>query len=444
MFEKEFEEIKSIAKKHNISHYDAYLSTSHSLSIRIFHGDIDSFNYSDALGLGLRIIIGERTGYAYTEKLDRESLEATLCNARDNARIVDYKEEVKLGNYPPITKKLDIYSEALSKISVEDKIKKAKEIEKASYDSDKRIVNVPQSIIGNNESYVKIANSCGMTKEYITNACYGLSFCLAKKDDETKSGYFEHLSRNFNDINAVEISSRAAKKAIELLGAREISSGNYPVLFNNEMAATLLSTFWGIFSAKAVHEGQSLLKGQLHKEIASPHLTIIDDALLDGGYNTRPLDDEGYPSQTTELITAGTLNTYLHNSITALKDGIPSTGNASRSYKTTIGISPSNLYIKPGISTKKEISSSVKNYIEIVQLAGMHSGCNTISGDFSMSAQGFYCENSERKYPIHNFTVSGNFFNLMKQIIGIAEDLSFKLSAIGAPSILVDELSISG
>jgi len=444
MFEKEFQHIQKLAKKYDIQYYDVYLSKSKAFSVKIFRQDIDSFNYSDSTGLGIRVILDDITGYSYTEKLDRESLESALRNARENAKSVDFKEKIVLDNYPAIDENLDIYNKDLSGIPVEDKIKKAKELEKIALDYDKRIVNVPHALISDNESFFKIANSSGLNKEYSTNACYGLSFCLAKEGEETKSGYFEAQSRDFNDIKPQNISNEAAQRALDLLGAREIKSDNYPILFNNEMSATLLSTFWRIFSAKTVQEGQSLLKGQLGKNIAHSIVNIIDDALLNNGYNTRPFDDEGYPSRKTELIADGLLQSFLHNTITALKDGTVSTGNASRSYKSTINISPSNLYIKPGLSSKNDLYSKFPKCLEIVQLSGMHSGCNTISGDFSMGAQGFYCENGKRKYPIHNFTVSGNFLQLMKQVVGIADDLKFKLSAIGAPSILVEYLSISG
>jgi len=444
MFEKEFQQIEEFAIKHGIQHYDVYLSKSKAFSVKIFRQDIDSFNYSDSIGLGIRVILDDITGYSYTEKLDRDSLEAALCNARENAKSVDFKETVILENHPSIDEDLDIYNKGLLRIPVEDKIEKAKELEQIALGYDKRIVNVPHTLIGDNESLIKIANSGGLNKEYSTNACYGYSFCLAKEGEETKSGYFEALSRDFNDIKPQNISNEAAQKALELLGAREIQSGNYPILFNNEMSATLLSTFWGIFSAKSIQEGQSLLKGQLGMNIANPIVNIIDDALLNKGYSTRPLDDEGYPSQKTEMIADGVLRSFLHNTITALKDNTNSTGNASRSYKSTINISPSNLYIKPGLSSKNDLYSKFPKCLEIVQLSGMHSGCNAISGDFSMGAQGFYYENGQRKYPIHNFTVSGNFLQLMKQIVGIADDLKFKLSAIGAPSILVEDLSISG
>jgi len=444
MFEKEFQDIHDLAKKHEIQHYDAYLSKSKSFSVKIFHHDIDTFKYSDSIGLGIRVIIDDITGYSYTEKLDKESLNKALVSAKNNAKAVDFKEIAILENYPSIKEELDIYNKDLENIPVENKIEKAKELEKIALASDKRIINVPHALIGDNESLFKIANSTGLNKEYTTNACYGLSFCLAKEGDETKSGAFEIMSRDFNDIDPKKISKEAAQKALELLGAREIQSGNYPVLFNNEMSATLLSTFWSIFSAKKVQEGQSLMREQLGKNVAHSIVNIIDDALLNTGYNTRPFDDEGYPSQKTVLISDGRLQSYLHNTITALKDGTISTGNASRSFKTSINISPSNLYIKPGSSSKDDLYSVFPKCIEIVQLSGMHSGCNTISGDFSMGAQGFYCEGGQRKYPIHNFTVSGNFLNLLKHIVGLADDLKFKLSAIGSPSILVENLSISG
>ncbi len=444
MFEKEFQNIHDLAKIHDIIDYDVYLSKSKSFSVKIFRQDIDAYNYSDSIGLGIRVIHDGSTGYSYTEKLDNESLNTALLSAKNNARTVDYKETVVLKNYPSVNENLDIYNDELEKIPVENKIKKAKEIEKIALDSDKRIINVPHALVGDNESLFKIANSNGLDKEYATNACYGLAFCLAKDDNETKSGSSETMSRDFDDIDPIKISNEAVLKALELIGAREIDSGNYPVLFNNEMSATLLSTFWSIFSAKNVQEGQSLLRGQLGQNIAHPIVSIIDDALFSAGYNTRPFDDEGYPSQKTALISSGKLQSYLHNTMTALKDGTTSTGNASRSFKTSINISPSNLFIKPGLTSKNNLYSMFPKCVEIVQLSGMHSGCNTISGDFSMGAQGFYCENGQRSYPIHNFTVSGNFLQLLTRIVGLADDLKFKLSATGSPSILVENLSISG
>jgi len=220
MFEKEFQDIHDLAKKHEIQHYDVYLSKSKSFSVKIFNHDIDTFKYSDSIDLGIRVIIDDITGYSYTEKLDKESLNKALLSAKNNSKAVDFKEKAILENYPSIKEELDIYNKDLENIPVENKIEKAKELEKIALASDKRIINVPHALIGDNESLFKIANSTGLNKEYTTNACYGLSFCLAKEGDETKSGAFEIMSRDFNDIDPKKISKEAAQKALELLGAR--------------------------------------------------------------------------------------------------------------------------------------------------------------------------------------------------------------------------------
>lgn len=444
MFEQEFDRLHGLAKKNDIELYDIYLSRMNAFSVKAFRQDVDTFNYSDSTGLGIRVVIGDFAGYSYTEKFDQDSLNEALMEAKINAENVDNKEPIVMKNYPSIEARLEIYNSNLTHISISDKIKKAKLLEKGALDKDKRIVNVPYALIGDNESFIKIANSQGLLKEFRSNICYAYASCLAKGNDQVKSASYEKMTRDFGLIDPIKISSGAADRALALLGARDISSGEYPIIFDNHMAATLLETFSSIFSAKNVQEGQSLLKGKIGEQIAHSGVSIIDDALLPEGFNTQPFDGEGYPSERTELISEGRLHSYLHNTITAQKDGTHSTGNASRSYSSTIDVSPTNMYFEPGNKTKQELYSIFPKAIEVVQLSGMHSGCNTISGDFSMGAQGFFCEDGERKHPLHNFTVSGNFFQLLVRIVELANDLKFNFSSFGAPAVLVEKLAISG
>ena len=444
MFEKKFEQIFNIAKKKNIKDIDILLTKGNSFSVKIFKQEVESFKYADSIGLGVRVLKDGSVGYAYTEKLDQEVFENIINKAQENAIYIESDEMVEFKKYPDIEKILHIFYPELEKLSVNEKINKAKLFEQTASNFDKRIINVPSSEIGDYKFYTKIANTNGLQKEYTSNLTYGYAMCLAREKDETKSGMFFKFSHDFNKIDAEVIGKKSAKRALELLEAKEIKSGKYPIIFNNEMAATVLATFSEIFSAKSVQEGRSLLKGKLKTKIANDIVSIIDDALLDIGLSTRPFDDEGYPSQTTNLISNGTLQSYLHNSITAKKDKTRSTGNAHRSYKSTMEVSPSNLFIKNGSTPANDLYKFFPRSIEIVQLAGMHSGCNSISGDFSMGAQGFFCENGERKYPIHNFTVSGNFFQLLQDIYAIGDNLKFNFSSIGAPSILVKNLNISG
>jgi PmbA protein len=444
MFEKEFEQIFTLARKKNINEFDVYLNKEKSFTVFSFKEDVDKFDYKDSVGIGVRVVINNHTGYGYTEKLSSESFDTMLENAKNNTKFIESDERVEFENFPDIEKKLNIYNPELENVSVQTKIERAKELERTARRYDKRIVNVPYAYVADSTNITKVANSKGLNKEYKFNICYGAVMALAKGEQHVKSGGYYIIDRDFGKIEGEKIGSEAARRAISLLDAREIKSGEYPVILTNEMAATILATFSNIFSAKAVQEGQSLLRGKLDTEIANPIVSIIDDSIIDIGFATRPFDDEGYPSQTTSLVSRGILKSYLHNTITAKKDNTHSTGNASRSYKGTMGVSPSNLFIQNGTTSARKLYKEFPKCIEIVELSGMHSGCNPISGDFSMGAEGFYYENGDCKYPIHNFTISGNFIQLLGNIVGIGDDLKFFQPSTGSPTILVESLAVGG
>ena len=227
------------------------------------------------------------------------------------------------------------------------------------------------------------------------------------------------------------------------MGGKQAQSGKYPIVFNNEMMATILATFSSMYSAKSVLEGQSQLKGKIEEKIASNNVTIIDDALLLTQFASRSFDSEGYPSQANVLVEDGILKTFLHNTETAKQMDAKSTGNAYRSYKDSLTVSNSNFYLKPGDFGKDILFKKFPKVIEIVGLQGMHSGANPISGEFSLSAEGFLYEDGKRAYSLTPFTVSGNIFELMKDIMLIANDFKFDMSSFGSASVLVRSLNIS-
>lgn len=143
------------------------------------------------------------------------------------------------------------------------------------------------------------------------------------------------------------------------------------------------------------------------------------------------------------IITNGTLNTLLHNRKTAKIDGCETTGNAAKSsYKGTISVAPQNMYIAPGQRTKEEVISSINEGLLVTKLSGLHSGTNTISGDFSVAASGFYIKDGQISSPVKQITIAGNFYNLMKNIKETCSDLEFS-SSFGSPSILVNELYVT-
>ena len=443
MHEKEFKIIFDYAKD-KTDDIEILLSANNSFLVRIHNHDIEAFNYADSKGISVRVIKDGKVGYSYTEKFDEETFKSIVEEALENAKYTEDDEIAIIENYPDIDKKLDVYSKELDKIGVEEKIQFAKDMEKLAKAADKRVFNIPNSVMGNGTGYIKIANSKGLNKEEKQNFAYAYIGALSQEKDDKRVGMDFIIGRDFSKFDAKELAEKSVEKSTSLLGGEVIKSGSYPVVLNNEMMATMLSTFSGIFSAKAVQEGRSLLKGKLGKDISNNKVTIIDDALHLDGFGTRYFDSEGFPSKTTILIKNGKLKSYLHNTQTARKDKVKSTGNGSRGYKGTLGISPSNFFLKPGEHKEEELFKQHDKVIEIVALQGMHSGANSISGDFSLSAEGFLYENGERKHSLKQFTISGNILQLFQDVEMIADNFKFNMSSIGTASVLVKKLDISG
>ena len=180
------------------------------------------------------------------------------------------------------------------------------------------------------------------------------------------------------------------------------------------------------------------------EKIACEKFTLIDDPHLENGEGSCSFDSEGVPTKYKELISKGILKTYLYNLKTAKKDGVQSTGNAAKGgYKGTIGISPFNLYVKKGEVSFDELLKKMDRGVIITDFAGLHSGLNSVSGDFSLAAEGFIVENGKKGKAFNQITVAGNFFELLLNIEEIGEDMKFSLSGTGSPSVLVKNLHFS-
>jgi PmbA protein len=332
----------------------------------------------------------------------------------------------------------------LDSIKVEEKIALIKKMEQLSYDADKRIIHVPYVMYGDSKHYSKIANSKGLNKEDTQNFAYCYLGVLSEENGEKRMGMHFQITRDFAAFNVEELVNTAVGKSLSLLNSYPIESGSYPIVFDNDTTAALLGTFSAVFNAQNVLEGKSLLKDKINEVIASKLICLIDNGLHPDGFSTAAFDSEGYPSQETVLIEDGKLKTFLHNTHTAKMFNTKSTGNGSRSLKTSLRISPTNLYIKSGNMKREELLKMHPVIIEIVNVQGLHSGANFISGDFSLSAEGYLYKNGKRQYSLKPFTVSGNILSVLKNVEAIADDFQFNMSSIGAASVLIKELSVSG
>ena len=417
----------------------------------VYEGEIDEYSISESSGLSFRGIKEGKIGYAYTENINNTSIELLLKEAMDNLNAMDSKDqEFIFANKEKLSyQAVEQFNATYEKVSNEEKIKLLKKMEKEAYAYDHRVSTVKHCIFGDGEQMLKIKNTFGLDLEEKSNGFYLYFSVGVKSKEEIQSGYSIYFQNDYQTIDYKRIVHEAVDNATRLLGAAPIKSENYPVIIENKTFASLLKAYGSVFSAEAAQKGLSLLEGKMNQKIANKELTIVDHPHLENKMASRSFDSEGVPTQVKKIVEGGQLITFLHNLKTANKSKVNSTGNAIRySYKSSVGIAPSNLYIEAGSVPIEEMIKSIDQGLYIVSLEGMHAGINPVSGDFSLAAKGFLIENGKKIKPVNQITVSGNFLKVLKAIEMIGDDLKFGLpsgaSIYGAPSVKIKTLTISG
>ena len=308
-----------------------------------------------------------------------------------------------------------------------------------------KVVNFSGCGIGYGKSEYGIVNTKGLNLESKRNHLTAYVIPIVEENGEKYDGMGYVVANEISEVKPAELAKMGLDEALSRVGGKSIESGKYKVIINNEAMVSLLGAFVGIFDADAAQKGLSLLNGKEGEKVASDIVTIVDDPLLERGLSSAPFDDEGVATFKKDIIKNGTLNTLLHNLKTANKAGIKTTGNGFKgSYASPVSISPTNFYIEKGEKDFNEMVSEVNDGIIITEFAGLHSGANYITGDFSLAAKGFLIKDGKKDKPVEQITVAGNFFELLKSIIQIANDLKFPMSSIGSPSVYVGELSVAG
>lgn len=444
-----FENIKNCvfeaAKAAGIEEYEIFYTSDSSISVETLKDEISAFAYGVSGGICFRCVVDGKMGSASTELLEENELCAIVGRAASNAKNIE-------GDDPAIIFK---GSEQYEKITAKPfempaaaKIKNnALEIQKQTYAQSEYVTDGTQSCAFAGESEMRLVNSYGLdlSNKYGIHGAYIQA--VVNKEGEAEE-YFE--LREAIELNELfDLPEKAVSGALAKLGATSVASGKYDVVFSAKQVRTLLSTYSPIFSARNAQLGMSLLKGKVGEIVASDKITLIDDPMREGCMAQTAFDGEGVATYKKTVIDRGVLTTLLYDISTAEKEGRESTGNGQRSgYSEPVTIEPYSFYVSAGEESFEDMVASVKDGIYITAMKGLHAGADAVTGDFSIDSEGFRIRDGKICEAIKSFTVAGNFFDLLKNIKSVANDLTFGLpsgfTVFGAPSILVPEMSIAG
>ncbi len=408
-------------------------------------GEIESVKESGSHAIGLRVLIGRRSGSSYTSDFSPAGIDRLVDSAVSLARITSedphagIPEPGELGSHDG---NLELYYDDVAGLSTDDKIALARRCERAALDADPRIFNSEGGAFSSAWGRRALANSRGFQGEYRRSWCSLYAVPVAKSDDGMERDYWYTLSRSLAGLESPEeVGRRAAQRALERLGAVKMETTRVPVVFEPRTARTLLDSLFEAVNGDSIYRHASFLAGKLGEAIAASHVTVVDDGTMPGGFGTSPFDDEGVPTRRTVVIDGGVLKSYLLNTYTARKLDLKTTGNAGRSLAGNPGISPGNFYLQPGPHRPDEILASVEEGLYVTELIGF--GVNLVTGDYSRGAAGMWIRNGKPSFPVHEVTIAGNLTQMLRDIEMIGSDLEFR-GPVAAPTIKIREMTVGG
>jgi PmbA protein len=424
--------------------YELFFSKDDGISVEAKGGAVDALKVRSNAGVGLRVISGGRQGFGFSSVLEESALREMVSNTLDGSTAA--AKDAFLGFPPPgpfSVEELGIYDETFTDTTEEEMIGRALKIEQSAKAVDPRIARVRKASYQESITSVKMINSDGLDVEESATFFSGSVTAVAEAKGEAEMGWEVGLAHTRSLIDPDGIGAGAARSALRMLGARSLDTVKCPAVMENRVVTELLGALSSSFMADTVHKGKSMLIGKIGKKIVAPTLKIVDDGLLPGGWSTALFDGEGVGSTRTQLVGDGVCERYLYDSYWAKRDSVTSTGNASRSrYKSMPTVGVTNLYIEEGSLGLDELIATVSDGLFITELLGVHM-INSVSGDFSVGASGFWIEGGKLAYPVRGMAISGNLLELFKKVESCGADLRF-IGSIGAPSILVSEVEASG
>jgi PmbA protein len=421
---------------------EAYVIEDESFRAMATNQEITQYSSNLTKGLSFRVKTKGKIGYASTEAFDEDAVGWLIKSAKDSAVLCEDTSEQFIYDGKEKNAQLNL-EDAVGE--PDEKLKFVLDVEKTAKAYDARVLKVGYNTIITGKGTVRIVNTFGMDKQY--TATYGIAYIMpvATEGGSTATGMGVQVRRGFSALDSGELGTKAAEDAVSMLHASPVPSGQYRVIFHHRAMADMLEVFCSAFSAENVQKDLSVYKSRLGEAVAAPCVTLMDDSLLRDGVASRPFDAEGVPGGTHAVIENGVLKTFLHNLKTAKKDGVKSTGNASKSnYSAPIRVSTTNFYMQAGETPYEQLLKGMGDGLLIRELGGLHSGADSVSGDFSLLAKGFLVKDGKIERPVEQVTVAGNFYQMLKSVRAVGSDLTFPQGEFGSPSVDVGKLSIAG
>jgi TldD protein len=411
-----------------------------------------------SMGLGVRVIIGEQTGYAYTEDISFEKMKKAAATASaiakngKNKYIENISEIETKNNYPILN--------PVENLDIKKKIDLIKESEKAAYAFDNKIKKVNVNLRHENR-FVMLVNSDGIIKRDNRPLFSFSVFSLAEDKEKKYQGRESFGGRSgielFDKFSPAEIGRKSAVQAVTMLDAIDSPAGAMEVVLSAADSGVLLHEAIGHpLEGDFNRIGSSAYTGRIGQKVASELCTIIDSGIIQNNAGSLNFDDEGTETKENILIEKGKLIGYMHDRISANYFKVAPTGNGRReSYKYYPMPRMTTTYMHEGSNTPEEIIESTRKGIYCKTFSGGQ--VDISNGDFVfVPSEAYLIENGKLTAPIKNLTLIGNGPNVLTKVVMVGNDFKFSKGVwycgkgqtvnvgIGLPTVKISEITVGG
>ena len=424
----------SLARERGASQAEAGLTVSEGMSVSARMRDVETVEYQNDNGLGISVYFGQCKGTASTSSLDPEAIKKTVLAACDIAKYTSQDPCTGLADEALMATKfadLDLYHEW--DLNTEQAIEMALQCEAAALDYDKAISNSEGASVDIGKSVSAYGNSHGFLQTE-NKTRYSISCSvLAENEKGMQRDYWYSVNRDARYLDSVEeIGRKAAQRTVDRLGARKLKTQNASVLFVPEMARGLIGHFNGAIGGNAQYRKASFLLDALGTQVFPDFMQLKENPFKKGALGSANYDGEGVSTEEHELVKDGVIQCYLLDSYAARKLNLQTNGHASGVH---------NLQVS---DTGKDFNACLKAMdtgFLVTELMGQ--GVNTVTGDYSRGAAGFWVENGELQYPVEEITIASNLKDMFSGIVEIGNDVDTRGNTL-CGSILIESMTIAG
>jgi PmbA protein len=420
-------------------------SHARSTSIRVYGGAVESFTSAENRGIGVRVVVDGRQGFAHAGSLDPDVVAEVLAEARDNLAFAEPDAHVGLARPDgvPVTEQ-DLWCEAALSFPTEDKIALAIELERAVKAADPRITGVRVASFGDSAAAFALVSTAGVEAASRSTSASASVQALARDGERTQTGAAWDGARDPHRLDIDGIVRRAVQQAVDLIGATKPTTRRLDLVLDPHLAATVLGLVSSTLTGDRVIKGRSPFVDRVGERIGSPLLTFADDPTDPRSLGADTHDGEGLACRRNPLVSDGVLEGFLYDSYTGRRSGAGSTGSAVRGTRGLPGPGVQALAVRPGEGSLDELIAGLDEGLLVFSLAGLHSGVNPVSGDFSVGVEGRLIRGGELAEPVSECTLGSTLQRLLLDVSRVGGDLTHLPSGVSTPSLVVSDVVLSG